>query len=76
MIRHEWREVEVAYQRVDTLGYLYCHDCTPEELRPELEFATFPHCEEPCERCGRVVGEVKVKTRAQVTVEYFPCRIF
>jgi hypothetical protein len=72
-IRFERRRVRVAYQWCDPLGYLYCHDCTPEEKRPELELTC---SEERCERCGRPVGAVTVETWATVAVEYFSCKIF
>ena len=75
-LRHETRRVQVAYQRIDARGRLYCHDCTPEAERAELEFATSPQTEQPCEGCGRLVGSVTVETTACVAVEYVTCRIF
>jgi uncharacterized Zn finger protein len=75
-IRYERRTVRVAYQHIDALGYLRCHDCTPPEQRPELEFASPPHSEEHCSQCGRVVGTVTIETEATVAVEYVTCKIF
>lgn len=75
-VRYERRRVEVAYQHIDPLGYLRCHDCTPLERRSELEFVTPDLAKEPCEGCGRAVGEVTVETWATVEVEYTVCKIF
>lgn len=75
-LRLEERRIPVAYAHHDRLGYLRCHDCTPEKQRAELEFATADEQAEPCHQCGRRIGAVTIETRARVVVEYVPCRIF
>lgn len=76
MLHFESRPVPVAYQHIDALGYLYCHDCAPGEERHLLTFAVPPHGAEACARCKRVVGDVTVETTARVEIEYVTCRIF
>lgn len=75
-LRYETRQVHVAYYWINSRGYLYCHHCTPEEHRAELEFVNDTYKDERCGECRRIVGEVTVETMAQVAVEYVAARIF
>jgi hypothetical protein len=75
-LRFEERRVQVAYQWFRNGYELRCHDCTPEESRPEMEFATDTYKDQPCGLCGRLVGSVTVETTARVAIEYFACKIF
>lgn len=76
---HDRREIQQAYRYDSPLGYVYCHDCTPESERPKLEFVYPPGPGDEavyCERCKRALHAVTVTTWANVILEGFECKIF